>query len=119
MSLRTIISYFFPYERPITRFRRHIANDISNIGATRDEVTLIQRGLARNKEEARTLLDKYQATHALDVIEAMERPKVKKFWRRLQTVFMRIEGATWRDSHKVRDREDIVNYKVRFNKDGE
>jgi hypothetical protein len=118
MSLRTILSYFFPYERPITRFRRHIANDISNVGASKDEVTLIQRGLARNKDEARALMTKYQATHALDVIQALERPKDRKFWRRLQAVFMRIEGTTWRDPHKVRDRDEI-NYRVVFKKKDE
>jgi hypothetical protein len=100
MSLKLIISYFFPYEKPIMKARRHIARQIENAGATNDEIVLIERGLARNKQEARTLMDKHQAEHSTDVIKAMKKRRGITFKKRLQSLLMRIEGATWRNVDK-------------------
>jgi hypothetical protein len=101
MSLQTIISYFFPYEKPIMKARRHIARNIENAGATDDEITLIRRGLARNKQEAQALLLKHQAKHSADVIKAMKKRRGITFKKRLQSLLMRIEGASWRNVDKL------------------
>lgn len=77
--------------------RRHIARNIENSGATNDEIVLIERGLARNKQESRALIDKHQAKHSADVIKAMKKRRGITFKKRFQSLLMRIEGASWRD----------------------
>lgn len=95
MSLKLIIRCFFPYEKPIMKARCQIARDIQNMDATNDEIVLIERGLARNKQESRALIDKHQAKHSTEVIKAMKRKRGITFKKRLQSLLMRIESATW------------------------
>lgn len=114
MGIRRMLLYFFPYERPITRFSRHIARDISNQSATRDEIILIERGHARNKEEARRLMTKYNASHALDVIKSLPCRRRSTFRDRLQAVGMQIEGTSRHNPHDEKPRGNGLDYRVKY-----
>ena len=99
MGLKRVLQYFYPYQKPITRFARQLAREEDAQGATRDEIILIERGIARTPSEARRLMVQHQASHALDVIEAMP-PKHGRFKRRLQALLMRLEGSQFGDPLK-------------------
>jgi len=95
MGLRQMILYFMPYRKPIARFPRRIAPREDDVRlATNDEITLMYRGLARTRTEARRLMRRHNATHAQDVIDATPRRRFATFRTRLRHLLMRIEGST-------------------------
>jgi hypothetical protein len=114
--IRRVIYYFFPYIKPIAKFPRRMARKIESVGASQDERVLIERGLARNRDEATLLMSKHNASHALDVIEALHRKSGTTFIGRLQNLFMRIEGSSHHNPDDMRSlREKIpMSHTVRF-----
>lgn len=112
--IRQMLYFFFPYVKPVARFPHRMARDISNAGATSDQIILIERGLARNKEEAEMLIARYNASHALDVIEAIP-PRKYSFRARMMILLMRMTGATNRHPHAISaNHRDRMSYTARY-----
>ncbi len=108
-------SWLLPYQKPIAHFPRLPAlreEDVRN--ATRDELHLMERGLARKPSEARLLMEEHNASHALDVIRALERRGGGRWKRRLQSALMKIEGSSRRNPALFNDRDNEIVYRVRY-----
>lgn len=113
MGFRQVLHYMFPYVKPIARFPRIIALSEDTRRASRDEIILMELGVARTPKEARRLMVKHRAKHAQDVIDALPVKRWATFRSRLKTVLMRIEGTSYHDPLKEKP-SGKAHYRINY-----